>query len=67
MSEKEKQYTFLEILAHAFNHREIVTYEDKVQRDQEKWEERKIILSLEAVTNGSCNRLITYSNIKGGE
>jgi len=34
----KKQYTFLEMLAYAFDHREIVTYEDKVKRDKENWE-----------------------------
>ena len=29
------------MLAYAFDHREIVTYEDKVKRDQEKQEQRE--------------------------
>ena len=36
--QKKKQYTFLESLAHAFEHREIVTYEDKIKRDRDHQE-----------------------------
>jgi hypothetical protein len=44
----EKQYTFLERLAYAFDHREIVTYKDKVKRDREiqerEWKRRHIYI-----------------------
>ncbi len=38
MAKPEKQYTFLEMLAYAFEHREIVTYEEKIKKE-ETWEQ----------------------------
>ena len=40
MAEKKKKNTFLEWLAYAFEHRELVTYEDKVKRDNEAAKKR---------------------------